>query len=362
MVKFEIKQNLRRRIVKNMFNVIVLASFMVLSPSVLMAKGNCPDQGPRMTAQAYAARYGAEARRQMKKYGVPASITLAQGIFESGYGASYIAVVANNHFGIKAYRADWKGAVVYCDDDAAREPFCKFTTVEQGYEYHSTFLKGSSRYASLFKLDPTDYEGWARGLKRCGYATSSTYAERLIKIIEENHLDVYDTDYSAVGYVTSAVAPSNVSAPTTTTTWSIAKKHQQNTVVSSTPTVAEQFRQALSVHRHKLYLTSKKRGLHYTVARANDNLSLIALEFNVSVRKLRKWNDLTRKSQLHEGDIIYLQSKKKRASSQHKMHTVKGGESLWSISQQYGVKVESLVKRNKLASANVAVGQELRLR
>ena len=221
--------------------------------------------------------------------------------------------MANNHFGIKAYSRGWKGDVVRCDDDAKSEPFCKFRTVEEGFEYHSTFLTGSPRYAPLFRLDVDDYEGWARGLQSCGYATSRHYATALIDLIERHHVDIYDQ-----------------------------------------PT--------LRLTLHQVFLTAKRRGLKYIKVQRGDELAGIAREFNVTARKLRRWNDLPRRSTLREGDIIYLEAKHRRASRDHATHTVSAGESLHSISQRYGVTVASIVKRNRLQTAQVQAGQVLRLR
>lgn len=272
----------------------------------------------RLTPQQYCDKYSDEARRQMKKYGVPASITLAQGMLESGYGSSYLANVAKNHFGIKAY-SGWNGPIVRADDDKKQEPFCKFNTVEEGYEYHSLFLLNNKRYASLFLLDPTDYESWAIGLKKAGYATNPKYAESLIRIIETNHLDIYDTNAYTKG--------KNYLAPT-----------------------------------HKLYVTSNRRGLKYVIANADDDLSFIAKEFNVSKRQLRSWNDLHKKAVIMEGDIIYLQSKRSKADKKYSTHIVRPGESLHRVSQIYGVTVKSLIKRNQLTTATVHQGQVLKLR
>lgn len=268
-----------------------------------------------MSVQEYCDKYGEEARRQMKKYGIPASITLAQGIIESGYGSSYLAIEAKNHFGIKAYSRGWTGPVVRCDDDAKDEPFCKFKSVEEGYEYHSTFLRNNTRYNSLFALDIRDYESWAHGLKRCGYATNPKYGYMLVEMIENYHLDAYD--------------------------------------VKNVKSLSEV---------HRLYVTKQKGGLKYIRCYKDDDLSVIAKEFGVSKRKLRKWNDLTKQSVLKEGDIIYLQKKNKKAAKGHEVHVVRGGESLWSISQVYGIRVMSLMKRNDLVSATVHAGQVLKLR
>lgn len=295
--------------------LILLQSF-ILGPSLYAAKkAKCPALGPRLTVKEYCDKYGDEARRQMKKYGVPASITLAQGLLESGYGSSYLAIEANNHFGIKAYSRGWKGPVVRCDDDARDEPFCKFSSVEEGYEYHSTFLRNNTRYNPLFALDVRDYEGWAYGLKNCGYATNPKYGQLLVDLIEKNHLDAYD--------------------------------------VKNAKTLSEV---------HKLYVTKAKGGLKYIICYKDDDLSVISKEFGISKRKLRKYNDLTKQSELSEGNIIYLQKKNKKADKGHEQHIVRGGESLWSISQLYGVRVTSLMKHNKLVSATVHAGQVLKLR
>lgn len=284
----------------------------------LSARVNCPPQGPRLSAEQYCKLYAAEAQRQMKLYGIPASITLAQGMYESAYGSSYLAVKANNHFGIKAYRG-WSGPVVRCDDDARNEPFCKFPSVKAGYEYHSKFLRDNTRYAPLFKLDIRDYEAWAKQLRKCGYATNPRYPEQLISIIERYHLDTYDVLHDAG-------------------------------------------KSRLVLSHHKLYSTAKRRGLKYVLASNNDDLAMIAQEFNVSQRKLRKWNDLPRHYQLKEGEVIYLQAKRSRANRAHVEHVVQPGESLQAISQRYGVTVKSLMKRNKLASGTVKTGQVLKLR
>ncbi len=311
----------------SMFSYVIIASIAVMAisfPTKTQAsnKKNVSFHTAvraRMTPTEYCEKYAEVARLQMKKYHIPASITLAQGMLESGYGSSYLANVAKNHFGIKAYRG-WNGPVVYADDDARHEPFCKFKTVEESFEYHSTFLLSNKRYAPLFSLDPTDYEAWAKGLKKAGYATNPRYAEMLIRIIEDNHLDIYD----------------------------VLKSKGKNKNFRYQP--------------HKLYVTSKRRGLKYIRVSADDDLAFIAKEFDVSKRQLRSWNDLHKKAVLMEGDIIYLQSKHNKADKKHQLHIVKAGESLHYISQIYGVKVSALMKRNKLTTATVHEGQVLKLR
>lgn len=300
---------------KRCFFMIFSISVLFFSAENAFSRGSkCPTMGKRLTVQQYCKLYAEEARKQMRKYGIPASITLAQGIHESGSGSSYLAVIANNHFGIKAYRG-WDGPVEMCDDDTKNEPFCKFGSVLEGYEYHSTFLKSNSRYAPLFKLKNTDYEGWAEGLHKCGYATNPKYAKILIRLIEENHLDAYDV------------------------------KNMK-----------------MQEYQHQVYLTAQKGGKLYIRCQDGDDLASIAKEFDIKKSKLRNWNDLTKMSVLKEGDIIYLQKKSKKADKGFDTHTVRGGESLWSISQMYGVTVMSLINRNDLASATVMAGQVLKLR
>lgn len=323
------------------FYLILALQLLVFCP--IYAKGDCPDQGPRLSAQEYCRLYAAEAQRQQRLYGVPASITLAQGMFESACGASYLAVKANNHFGIKAYHG-WSGPVVKCDDDKSKEPFCKFNSVKEGYEYHSKFLKNSTRYAPLFKLSVTDYKGWAKGLRQCGYATDPKYPQKLIDIIERYHLDAYDKS-------TKTVASGNSGSGT-----------KPATSISSPGSSKEKSVSASTFDRHKLYSTAKRRGLKYTVVKKNDSLEAIAKEFGVSVSRLRNWNDLPKSFSLKEGDRIYLQAKKNKAPRGIRVHKVAKGESLHSISQKYGVTVKSLVKRNKLTSGNVKAGQILKLR
>lgn len=139
----------------------------------------------------YIAKYSALAVSEMQRTGVPASITLAQGLVESGAGLSPLAVHANNHFGMKCHN-DWDGETFYKDDDTAQECFRAFRTAEESFKAHSDFLRNRPRYASLFELEPTDYKGWARGLKKAGYATDPAYAAKLIKQIEDFQLDRFD--------------------------------------------------------------------------------------------------------------------------------------------------------------------------
>lgn len=313
---------------------LTLANFGVLN-----ARNNCPDQGTRLTAEEYCRLYAAEAQRQMRIYGIPASITLAQGMYESAYGASYIAVVAKNHFGIKAYRG-WEGPTVSCDDDRKSEPFCKFNSVFESFEYHSKFLKNSDRYAPLFELKNTDYKGWAHGLRKCGYATNPKYPAQLIDIIERYNLQAYDT--------TPKETAKTQTAKTQPARQPSAKAKPATATASGT--------------KHTLYSTERHGGLKYVLAGKDDNLARISLEFGISMRKLYRYNDMPSGYRLREGEVVYLQAKRSKADRKYPYHIVSSGESLQSISQKYGVTVKSIVKRNQLRTAVVQVGQRLQLR
>ena len=245
----------------------------------------------------YINQYKDIAIEQMNKYHIPASITLAQGLLESGAGKSELAQKSNNHFGIKCH--SWDGKRIYHDDDKKGECFRVYKSVKDSYEDHSIFLATGSRYAFLFKYAQTDYENWARGLKRAGYATSPTYANKLIEIIERYDLDRFD-------------------------------RPQSNNAKDFTP--------------HTPYIAND---IVYIIARQGDTMQSIAEEFGIPKRKLICYNDLYKKYVPVKGDIIYLHRKHRKAKKPHVQHTVGDGESMYMISQKYGVRLNRLYKMNK---------------
>lgn len=270
--------------------------------------------------QSYIDRYKGIAVSQMKQYGVPASITLAQGILESDAGRSMLSVEGNNHFGIKCH-SDWKGRTVYYDDDRRGECFRSYGSAEESFRDHSLFLTTGSRYASLFELKVTDYKGWAKGLKKAGYATNPQYADKLISIIELYDLSRYD---DVKGKALQQ------------------EKDGQKTFV------------------HQPYLSN---GLLYVRLGEGESLRDIAWEFDLSRNKLRRINEIDRKYIPLSGSVIYLEKKKCRASKEHKSHEVGPDDTLWSISQLYGVKMKCLVRKNGLSDENpLRVGMDLVLR
>lgn len=276
----------------------------------------------------YIERYKNIAVDQMLRYRIPASITLAQGLLESGAGTSTLATEANNHFGIKCGRA-WTGPYVLRDDDARNEKFRKYRSAEESYEDHSRFLK-QARYSSLFQLSMKDYKGWAHGLKRCGYATNPRYGYLLVDLIERYQLSRYDSytssdsrvDYSRIDYDLN--------------------------------------REEMATH-----LVYRNNENYYIIAQAGDTFERLAEETGVSSRNIRKYNELPKGYQLKAGDVLYLERKRKKAAKKYKgvPHVVQGGESLYSISQKYGVRLKCLYDMNKLSSDySIRVGDRLRVR
>jgi LysM repeat protein len=282
----------------------------------------------KISRQEYIDIWKDEAVFQMHQYGIPASITMAQGILESGDGNSYLAQHANNHFGIKCH--EWTGAKVYKDDDTKNECFRKYPSASDSYTDHSKFLAERNRYESLFQLKTTDYKGWAKGLKKAGYATNPAYADLLIDLIEKHKL--YDLDKEVL-----------------VQTKKVAKDvKKEEAVVAST---------ASSKHQVKVSANNIK----YIVAQKGDTYAGIAQAHQMGLWQIYKYNDITEDDILKVGDVIYLQPKRNKGKEQQ--HTVRQGETLKDVSQQYGVKLKKLQKRNKL-SGNPALnaGQMIILR
>ncbi|MCE5227345.1 MAG: glucosaminidase domain-containing protein [Porphyromonadaceae bacterium] len=273
--------------------------------------------------EAYISKYSDLAIEHQKKYKIPASITLSQGLLESGAGQSSLARQSNNHFGIKCH-SDWRGGRVYHDDDLRGECFRKYDQVEDSYTDHSKFIAFRPRYSVLFDLDLKDYKGWAKGLQQCGYATDRAYANKLIKVIEDYELYRFDSHKGTRKQETP----------------------QQNKNASA-----------------ELMPIYKTHGLIYVIARANDSFESIAQNLGFKEKELRKYNEVPEEFPLQPGDIVYLEKKKKKADKPYYDHVVQIGESMHSISQHYGVRLKSLYKLNKKDMEYVpAEGDVLKLR
>lgn len=273
----------------------------------------------------YVAQYYPIAVEQMERYNIPASITLAQGLLESGAGNSSLTQKSNNHFGIKADK-NWKGRKTTSLDNGRYCQFRAYDSARESYEDHSKFLVSRERYASLFKLRKDDYKGWARGLRKAGYAEDPAYPNKLISLIERYRLYKFDS-----------------------------YKSQKSNVILHDAAVQN------SASCHPVYRSNE---LLYIIANTGDTFKSLAKETGVSRRKLIKYNDLYKKYPLKAGDIIYLEKKHKKALKPHEFHTTANGESLYSISQKYGIRLKKLLEMNPQfkSYATLKVGDIVRLR
>jgi len=254
-----------------------------------------------LSTQEYINTYKYAAMQEMKIYNIPASITLGQGILESASGNSKLSRDCNNHFGIKC-RKEWTGSFCLIDDDAPNECFRGYSSAMESYRDHSLFLKGSSRYNGLFTLSVTDYDGWANGLRQAGYATNPAYANILIGIIQKYRLSMYD---SMVVFGDDYVSPDSAA------------------------------QKAIQIN-----------GLPAVYARAGDSPESIAKAHELGDWQVYKYNDLKRGESLDPGEIVYL--KPKRRKGLVAVATVKPGQDMRDVSQEYGIRLKQLYKKNNL--------------
>lgn len=301
----------------------VLVFLTLLTTSSLSAQWKNPDWHD------YIHEFKEIAMEQQQRYRIPASITLAQGILESGAGKGRLAKIAHNHFGIKCH--DWKGPSVKHDDDLRQECFRKYKNPRESYEDHSIFLTTRPRYAGLFDLNIRDYKGWAKGLSRAGYATDKNYPSKLITIIENYELYQYD------------LLP-----------------RMKHSGYAKAPTKRIPNGDELYFQPHAIY---KSNNMLYIVAREGDDLTMIAKELRFNPKKLASFNEINIDFPLSKGDIIYLQKKKTKAPAPYFRHIVEEGDSMHGIAQRYGMKLASIYKLNKLPSDYTpSPGDILRLR
>ncbi|NDF33547.1 MAG: LysM peptidoglycan-binding domain-containing protein [Euryarchaeota archaeon] len=308
----------------------LLVSFHLIFFSVY---GQAQPSEPRMSKQEYIETYRDHAIREMHATGIPGSITLAQGMLESDYGNSPLAKYARNHFGIKCHRG-WEGPSFIQDDDEANECFRKYYSPYDSYRDHSEFLMTRDRYAFLFELKSTDYKGWARGLKKAGYATNPKYADLLIRIIEENELHQYD--------------------------------HVKK-LPDSEPEVAmerEKSTKREEVVPHVMSVSAidvSENNIKFILAEQGDTPESIADRYGMNRWQICKYNDLKKDVRLLNGEVVYLQPKRNHAKQDH--HIVGQGETLRDVSQRYGVKIKSIIKMNNLENDYTArPGDKLTLR
>lgn len=300
----------------------------------------------RQTREEYIEKYKKIAVAHMERYGIPASITMAQGILESDAGNSQLSRSSNNHFGIKCKKG-WKGRKVYHDDDAKGECFRAYSNVEASYRDHAEFLDSSPRYDSLFAYPADDYRSWARGLKAAGYATAPDYAERLITIIEKYRLYILDREDGAAIYSSAKNAKENAE-------WFASQSSKQD----EEPVSPDNFR--VTINAHKGYNINRINKVCYVVAKQGDTYASIGEAFYISERTLRRFNEVSKKHTLTKGEIVYIERKKSYIKGKDIEHTVSKGETLHSISQKYGIRVQKLAKMNSLRkNSTLRVGSKI---
>lgn len=298
------------------------------------------------SASAYIDRYKDLAISEMKRTGVPASITLAQGMIESNYGNSTLARKANNHFGIKCH-SDWTGPTIRHHDDRRNECFRKYSRPEDSFYDHSDFLTSGSRYSFLFDIPATDYKAWARGLKRAGYATNPDYANMLIRKIEENSLYIYDRESYA------SIRKADISRED--------EEEQMNTyyedvIVEPSPVSNN----GLPPEAPRILENNR---IKYIVVQDGETRETIEKKFQLLRWELSKYNELNDDFTPVPGQILYLQPKRDRAELGKETHTVNFGDTMYSISQQYGIKLNKLYEMNFMAEGEQpAEGDKIWLR
>jgi LysM repeat protein len=322
-------------------------------------------------AAAYINTYKEVAISEMIRSGVPASITLAQGILESQYGESDLAKASNNHFGIKC-KTEWIGPKTFHDDDEKGECFRVYTTVEASYRDHSDFLRSRPHYAFLFKLDPSDYESWAKGLKKAGYATSQTYPQQLLKVINDYDLQQYSLEAiarmknDAVTATTTAVQPdaSQQVAQKAIKAAPVAEEKEEEHKEAETLTAAVATELNTDIKKNTAYPTAGVFTInHVKVIYASEGISLLALanQYNIGLSKLLELNDLPEMDVLDTDRLIFLERKLKKGATD--VHIVTADETLHDIAQKEGVRLESLLEYNNLRKeARPIAGEKLYLR
>lgn len=292
----------------------------------------------------YVTTYKDLAVREMLRTGIPAAITLAQGILETGGGQSGLAALAYNHFGIKC-KSKWTGQTVFHTDDLKNECFRKYPSVEASYKDHSDFLKTRPHYAFLFKLDPTDYEGWAKGLKRAGYATNPAYAQKLIKLIVENNLQDYTLLAFKMGNNRGEVLANknntgnNQEVSVTT--------FDEATAVTPTPDMKVDIEEKTKSVTYPVDSVFSINNVKVIYAKVGTSLLALAYNYSISYKKLLEYNEFDRQSEiLNSGQLIFLEKKSKKSTRE--FHIVEADETLHDISQKEGMLLATIMEYNGL--------------
>lgn len=349
--------------------------------------------GQSLTPQQYVEMYKDIAIHEMKRMGVPADITLAQGILESESGNSELVKKSNNHFGIKC-KNSWSGGGVNHDDDELQECFRAYKTAEESYRDHSNFLRNNPRYANLFKLDVTDYEAWAYGLKKAGYATNPQYPQRLIKLIAEYNLHQYTTgnaadvvkydatlfeddkevlaevkkqdqeNLDAIDLSSQVVKINGIKCCLVnkgTSLLAIAQKHDVH--IAKLLEYNETLTDGLLPVEQYVYLQPKAKegSTEYYIADGGETLLDVSNKTGVQLASLQEYNKIDATKKITKGTKIslYVKLPMVQSSKAKNIHTVQSKEGLYSIAKKYNITVEQIKEWNKLESEALRIGQEL---
>lgn len=314
---------------------------------------SAPLSSPDAAAVSYINAYRDLAVSEMKRTGVPASITLAQGMIESEYGRSTLARNANNHFGIKCHNG-WTGPTVKHHDDRRNECFRKYRSAEESFYDHSDFIKSGVRYSSLFSLDPTDYKAWARGLKKAGYATDPRYDELLIRKIEEYRLYDYDR-----GYVASTGSKEILPARKDSTATAENKTAEPAGKEEKTADEMGTFGAVMA----RVPRIMERNRVQYIVVKEGETREKIEADFNLMRWELPRYNELEDNFRVSPGQILYLEPKREKAEEGKDYHIAVDGDTMYSISQLYAIRLKSLLGMNRMEEgAQPVPGQKIWLR
>ena len=318
---------------------------------VSVSAGPVPKDG-KSPQEIYIDQFATLAVEEMYRSGVPASITLAQGLLESRYGLSELAVKGNNHFGIKCHN-NWSGKKMYYDDDRRGECFRKYTSPEQSYRDHSDFLRYRDRYKFLFDYKITDYKSWAHGLKKAGYATDPSYPKKLINLIEEYKLYEYDRKPASFARAERKAAKKEGREQ---------KKEKHPVAIPAelpkSPNVIEQIEALTDKQRQDFQFSISREvyvrnGVPFVKATEGESYADIAAANNLFLSEILRFNDLENEASLLPGTEVYLKPKKKQGVKGLDKHVVESGETMRSISQRYGIKLKNLFKINGMAESDV---------
>ena len=352
----------------NRFAFVLASAFLLAGCGVTSrtVQTHSPVSSDKMSIQEqYIARYADVAVSERKRSGVPASITLAQGMLESANGQSELAVKGNNHFGIKCH--DWTGARMYYDDDRKGECFRKYRSPEASFRDHSDFLRYRDRYKFLFDFNTTDYESWAYGLKKAGYATDPAYPQKLIRLIEDYDLDRFDK----ASYVKKDASGKRKAGMPSGNADKTVRPDMDNAVAADVPATPAEVetpkplsdRQGKALHLSLTRQLYSQNGVPFVYSVQGETYTDIAKAYDLFLGEILRFNDLDTETELQPGTVVYLQAKKSKAAKLVDKYVAEGGESLRDIAQRFAVKLKSLEKLNGIGTeAALSEGEMIMLR